>query len=106
MINAINQVNHNGYNKSFGQNKQNTLPQRPSKAAIIAKYAASQVVAGAAVSLIVDGVANLAKKAFPKLSIPHVTFKQAMQRAGVWGVAFLGMSVVLNTIFNVFNKNK
>ncbi len=94
---------------SFGDNgyhKEDWDYQKPSKAKAFAKWAASEVVTGAAVSLIFDGTANLIKKAFPKSNLVHTPLKQAIQRAGVWGAAFLGIGLVMNAVAGLFNRQK
>ena len=71
----------------------------------VATWAASEIVTGAIVSLIFDGAANLIKKAFPKTNLVHTPLKQAVQRAGIWGLAFLGIGLVMNGIGAAFYRN-
>ncbi|MBS4759860.1 MAG: hypothetical protein KHX03_04085 [Clostridium sp.] len=93
---------------SFGDNgyhKEDWNYKRPSKAKRVATWAASEIVTGAIVSLIFDGAANLIKKAFPKTNLVHTPLKQAVQRAGIWGLAFLGIGLVMNGIGAAFYRN-
>ncbi len=101
MIQPLNYANNSTSLRpqSFGQNNADAAPaqrKRPSTAARLAGYTATQFAAGAIVSGIFDGLTNL-YRAVAK-NKPFMPFKEIAGRAGFTGTAFAVIGLVFTAI--------
>lgn len=100
MIQPLNYTNANccgtTRKQSFGQNEAAGERKRPSTAARLAGYTATQFAAGAIVIGILDGLTNLYRAVFKNK--PLMPFKEIAGRAGFTGAAFAVIGLVFTAI--------
>ncbi len=96
---------------NFGNKKTDSHPsfaqQKPSKAASFAKFAATEMVAGAAVSFVLDGLTNAWRKFIAKApKNPLIPLKSMPSRALFMGAMFLLIGTVFSGVGAMMNRNK
>ncbi len=108
MIQPLNYTNANyvaSQKQSFGQNPETVSGRkRPSTAARLAGYTATQFAAGAIVSGIFDGLTNL-YRAIAK-NKPAMPLKEMAGRAGFTGAAFAVIGLVFTAIGAAMARRK
>lgn len=113
MIQPLNSIHSNSYNTKSHQSfskQQHTAgadfekTMKKQKAVATAKFLGREFLTGAAVSLVVDSLAN-AWHAIRKNPDAMVKGGQMIQKAGFWGVAWLAMGMVISAFASMGKKN-
>ncbi len=108
MIQPLNYTNANCCSttrkQSFGQSEAAGERKRPSTAARLAGYTATQFAAGAIVSGVFDGLTNLYR--LVAKNKPLIPFKEMAGRAGYLGAAFAVIGLVFTAIAAAIAKRK
>ena len=113
MIQPLNSIHSNSYNSRTNQSfakQQHTAgadfkkTMKKQKAVATAKFLGREFLTGAAVSLVVDSLAN-AWHVIRKTPDAMTKGGQMIQRAGFWGVAWVAMGLVISAFASKGRNN-